>query len=261
MTFSFNVKGLTPQDAQNQGSGGSGTTVVETLSPTNCAGCSLWLDGQCNTRQGNDHSKKYMENLVWNMPLAASQTNREVFPAAITNNIWKGDFLKTGTYSFYPLCTSGSLTLELVFLIDEDFLDSDMANPYRQDSTQGFATLVNVVSTGLNLQFYAHTLNSDENQIINHTIERNKKYYFAGTINNKDLKTYLNGDVNTLIMPSTYAKNTKTDVYSGIGLGPNGTDSQRWKGLNLGMLRIWNRVLTDSEIQTNYADAKRRFNF
>lgn len=260
MTFNFNVHGITPDDV-NTGGGGGSATVIKALSPTNTAGLCLWLDGQCNTRQGNDHTKTYMENLVWNVPLVTDQTNREVFGTNTNKNVWNNDLLKLAALAYYPICTAESLTIEFVFMIDDDYADGAYINPWRQDyDKQGFYTLVQTLTTGVVLEFAAVTEN-DGNQSVLCPIERNKFYYFCGMINGKLLKTFLNSNIDSLTMPSSYAKTISTKSFSGVGLGVNGADSDRWKGLNLGMLRIWNRVLTDSEIQQNYTDAQRRFNF
>ena len=253
MTFNFNIGGITPQDAQNQG--GGGTTAVESLSPTKTAGLMLWLDGQCNTRQGNDHTKKYMENLVWNVPTETDVTNREVFPSATSGNVWgENDFLKLATYAYYPVCTSGQLTLELVFKTDSDA--DGIINPFRQDggSNAGFYTAINQVSDGSEIQ-----LSFAANVGVKQAVEQDKAYYFAGTIEGAIAKTFLNGVSASFTSDVAYNAVSTTNVPAGIGLAPNGADSSRWKGLNLAMLRLWNRVLSDSEILANYEDAKKRF--
>ena len=65
MTFSFNVKGLTPQDA-NISTGGGGETPTGGIFPKNIAGLVMCLDGEINSRNGvHDESINGMQNLVY----------------------------------------------------------------------------------------------------------------------------------------------------------------------------------------------------
>ena len=60
MSFNFNVQGITTVDNTQTGS----STVIDTISPQNIKGLCYWIDGEINTRKGQDRSYKGMQNLV-----------------------------------------------------------------------------------------------------------------------------------------------------------------------------------------------------
>ena len=261
MTFSFNVRGLTPQDAQT-GGGGTTPTPIPTLDPAKAAGICFWIDGQYNTRAGKDNTKTYLENLCWNNIQSNVDGNLEYFTNT-NQNVWDGDYLKLGTYAYYPWVFNQNVTLEATIKISE---------------TQHAARMV--FSTAYRSGFYLQINSANKvvfgfrqgDKYINITsdieLEYNKPYYIGATLDTHSNKAVLNvfsidkNEKKTTVIESALVN--ATGANSGVGtqaMSGTAMNGERWDGLSIGMIRCWNRALTDSEIQENYEDCKKRFNF
>lgn len=257
MTFSFNVKGLTPQDVNT----GSGETPTGGVFPKNIAGLSLWLDGQCNTRQGNDHTKTYLENLVWSNTKSTENGNLEYFTNT-SQNIWDGDFLKLGTYAYYPRIHADSVSLEAVVKITKS--NSITRIIYSSAYASG---LFLVIGPDDKPKFQYRQGSNYGTIISDSAIELDTPYYIAGIFDrNSNASLYIKG-LNTDYLKTgevTTDLSYKDSINASVGANASTTTDAKDKnfdGLSIGMVRGWNRALTDEEIQNNYNDAKKRFNF
>jgi len=246
--------------------GGSGGEEAEQkgLPLENIKGLCFWIDGQCNTRAGLDHSKAYMENLVWNVPYTKTSTgNPEVFG---TGNVWNGDYLKLNNYAFYPQVASEQTTVEILFYYDSD----------RDTVTNGTYLLCNRLSSaGWAIQGGNGTANrallltgSAEDYYLP-AREYGALNYLVVTVDttqNKASMRILNTGEEMLDIPLSDQK-VKASFNMGLGIAAGATTNStsstkdRWCGVNIGMARVWTRLLTDEEIQINYQEVKARFGF
>lgn len=262
MTFSFNIGGITPQDAQNQDAGGGGsTTIIDSISPQKAGGICFWLDGQCNTRAGKDHTKTYLENISWVNSNSNINGNLEYFTNTAANT-WDGDFLKLGTYAYYPFIYSSNVSMESVIKINE--IESPSLMVYSTAYGCGFYVLIDDVRKVR----FGYRQGSNYSIITSDTVlEYSTPYYIACVFdsNTNASLTILNESVSEtktaeIISPFVYVAN----INAGVGtqaMNNTNINGERWNGLSLGMVRGWNRVLTDTEILQNYQDVKKRFNF
>lgn len=234
--------------------------------PTTCNSLIVWLDGDCNTRSGLDRTKRYYENIVWNVPIRPVSNNVEVFQANNTNS-WNGNMLVLNSWALYPQFypgTTSSCTIEAVFK--------------RTDITKGLGLFCMAYKGGYVLYFSPNDtsinfyFNNNGTYIFNtQTLELNTTYYVCAIYNYPTRETHL-------IIPSMNVDIARTNMItespnagsmSSVGRGgsriPSGGSSGTPEGNDLagggeiGMIRVWGRVLSSSEIQANYADAKTRF--
>ena len=93
------------------------------LIPSRMNGLCFWLDGDYNTRNGLDRSKKYFENLVWTTPYTTVIGNNEI-THDIGNNKWINNLLHIQDGQAYypqPRCTdSNEYTIELVVKMTQE---------------------------------------------------------------------------------------------------------------------------------------------
>ena len=246
--------------------GGSGGEEAEQkgLPLENIKGLCFWIDGQCNTRAGLDHSKGYMENLVWNVPYAKTSTgNPEAFG---TGSVWNGDYLKLNNFAFYPQVASSQITVEILFYYDSD----------RDTVTNGTYLLCNRLSSaGWALQGGSETdnrvlcLTGSDEQYYLPAREYGAINYLVATFNTTEGKAsmrVLNTGEEMLDIPMTdltvkSSFNMGMGIAAGTSISSTSSTKNRWCGVNIGMARIWTRLLTEEEIQTNYEEVKARFGF
>lgn len=229
--------------------------IIDLNLPTN-NGLVFWIDGQYNTRNGKDHTKTYMQNLVCTNPQATDTGYREYLQTS--GNSWDGDFLTLGNYAFYPyIYNSTNLTAETLVMI-----------------TKIPAENLIFISTGYNGGWYL--LITPERQIrfgvrqgnsyvyveTDIVMELDTPYYIAATFeaNNKIKIHVVNLDtVNAVASTSTMTYNL---VNMAVGTQANTSTSasgKHWDGLKIGMIRIWNKTLSDEIINTNYLSTFKRF--
>lgn len=287
MTFSFNVKGLTPQDAQT-GTGGGGETQTGGVLPKNIAGLVMCLDGEINSRNGaHDESVKGMQNLVYS-PLIGYTTEtgtREVLNGtpAFTD---KGCTL--GGTCFYPDYNNNEMTVEFcveitrsaeslplnlhfiasrtyqggwqIWIGDPDKTDEPFANStvkfqaFTSDMTQTKNTSAKFSQTYGEKIYYTVTTKLNE--------ANSTKIYMNGElVTNLDLyedgiATVGNSKVNVGI--GGYC-NTSTESITPTSSNPFNLGSFYGNYLKWYMFRKWSRQLTPEEIKQNYLQDKKRF--
>ena len=236
--------------------------AVSVLNPSKTAGLCLWLDGQCNTRQGNDHSKKYLENLCWNNINSTVNGNLEYFSDKNVN-VWVGDFLKLNSYAYYPYIYSDNISIEAVVKLGET--SQAGRSIFTSAYNSGFALLA---PPGTNNRFtFQCSKSTSAYEILNASADLDIPYYVAGVFDytNKLMSlTVIGGSVNetqTLEITSPLVYKTSTNIGCGTNANTSTAINQiRYEGLSIAMIRCWSRALAQDEIQDNYKDVKQRFN-
>lgn len=228
--------------------------------PAKMAGLCFWLDGQCNTRAGNDHTKTYLENLCWNNTQSNVDGNLEYFTNT-NQNVWDGDYLKLGTFAYYPYVYNTDLTIEAVIKLDSNSEGSTqciVGNAYAS----GF--MLTTVADAHKVRLQARLASEYKELMTKEGLEIDNVYYIVAIIKSNDKISLRINDNTALTTDFAGVLVPKTGINMGVATSANTSTNMNlklWEGLNLGMLRIWNRALTDSEIQQNYQEAKTRFNF
>lgn len=246
---------------------GLGTVTVNTppLIPIKTAGLSLWLDGDCNTRSGLDRSKKYFENLVWAKPYESNVKGNLENTANYNNNDWVNTNLLSLVDGFaqYPqmYCTaSNEYTVETVVKITSNFSGSAQVvagfgsqnagafTVYVAHDKRCYISLKGTDSTSYTVSAGSWSNTSD----IVYAYFRVKANSVDGGISGAIATDEAN------VHPTGHAASFNTGFGCSSSTGT--TPSASAGNIAVGMLRFWSRALTDSEIQANYLDAKRRFN-
>lgn len=261
MTFNLNLAGITSADVYGS-TGNVSSESIESISPDKLHGLCFWLDGQCNTREGKDHSKTYMENLVYNKPQTTAVGTQEYLQNG-TGNVWDGDMLNLGTYAYYPYICYPKMTIEAVVKLTKSDIDDVLeilANAYGAGWYLGYSKAMSSFALGVRNS-------ATDTYVINYVSmsEVGKVCYVVG---------YFSSGVESVIMDKTSGlsntitlgtvKIPTTVIQAGMGTDANinnNLNSSRYNGLSVGMVRVWNRVLSESEIEANYQEAKKRFGF
>jgi hypothetical protein len=231
------------------------------LQPTKINGCALWLDGQCNTRAGVNKSFLGMQNLMYPPPKNSKIYLNETVNTA--GNVWKGDILDLGNYSNYPVMYNTSMTIETVIRITATY--TDYLRPFSCHSGGGGAIQIKPSTTTIGIAFYDtaisdySTVYSAENALALDTL-----YYAWGQmVSGSYLKLQVMGAMSEVAQASMGASRVpSSQICSRIGSKGSTaatTTVNNYSGLEMGMLRVWTRILTAAEIQERYLDAKERF--
>lgn len=220
--------------------------------PINCAGLCFWLDGDCNTRNGIDRNKKYFENLVWNKPLNTEDMGTyELIENSGTNNIWRNNLLKINDRAVYPQILTGATdyTVEVVFTKLQSQSDCIFLAP------GGVSHLLE----GGNIKYYTTAKSSFVRNI---TISNSPHYTAFRYIKNTTTTKISYPETNSTVS-DTFTVPIQTNMLNScLGCNPSRTSNfadHRHTDVEVGMVRYWCRYLSDSEIQANYKDAKKRF--
>ena len=239
--------------------------------PLNCRQLILWLDGDCNTRDGLDRTKKYMENLVWNRPFTNQVGNFEYVSPNSSDNTWNENFLiYKGTYTgLLPnIFQNSTWTLEVVVkTFSSSTWTSNSCNFYQCLPNNNGSALFTTHSGQIILAYFKTNTGSELQYLgtPSTSVQTDVAYYGCFTNNNGTLR----GIVPAINFDVSVTNYVKVNVDFNVGMfnsgsktafTPGSSFSTNDKSSGLGMLRGWSRVLSDAEIQANYADAKARFN-
>jgi hypothetical protein len=249
-------------DITTGGGGGSGEVEQRGLSPDITKGLSFWIDGQCNTRDGVDHTIGHFEDLVFRGSYSSTVGHQEYIKGEST---WVGDYLKLANYAYYPQVYAPILTFETLFKLDADAVARGsygwlICSAY---SSNGYALRLSddnrVYLYGASAEQYSSPLPVDETP-----------QYVAATLNTTtgDFKLIVKNTGETITGTITSVNTLPTRALN-MGLGvignPNTTvtsgNLNKWEGIQMGMCRIWSRALSDEELETNYQEVKARFGF
>lgn len=280
MTFSFNVKGLTPQDV-NIGTGG-GETPTGGILPKNIAGLDYLLDGEYNLVTGPDHATLNAYNLV-----KPSYTTTTAGTCDVSNGVTSftdKSFVPAGTF-FTPNYRSEYFTWDFVIKFGEKPLSFNtycsLVHVNSGAPSGGYSIHIDADDNSRGLVFMA-----SNNTATNATFvtapqlwEPDTICYFTVTSNSStgETKLYKNGEETQNYTSQTYLpyKLSTSEVNTGLfGVQSAGTtsgsvptsESQMWANgsflfpnINVYTIRHWNRILTSDEIKQNYLQDKKRF--
>ena len=259
-------KGATLPVTQNSANLSSTIGSLPATNSTNCAGLCFWLDGDCNTRQGLDRSKTYFENLVWIPTPAPSIGNVEVWktPASNSWNNTKTNMLNIGTNALFPdLFCARQMTLEAVVMFTDT--PTTYTNLIATNTTVGYNFAVYAAGgniglvtsqawdTSTSITWSGSAINTPHYVCVTFNVDTGVASFQDG-LTNKTSHT-LSGNILTRATGATacsgvFGKNNSSSTTPG--------DSQ-FSNIAVGMIRAWNKVLSNNEIIENYNDAKNRF--
>ena len=275
MTFSFNVKGLTPQDA-NISTGGGGETPTGGIFPKNIAGLVMCLDGEINSRNGvHDESINGMQNLVYT-PFVENTSTKGVLEKLSGTPTFTDKSCKLGGTMFVPCYKQTALTFEFVGSFATNVFDNIIQQQLFINSVYKGGYQIFATSTGLNYQVFNASNTIRKNIVYSIVWEPNKIYHIAITDNFATIgstKFYMNGEEVSTIINQDETDGTCTTLATNIGImGVNNTTPQSvypvtsngagcfyGEYTNINAYRMWSRALTAEEIKQNYLQDKKRF--
>lgn len=254
--------GATLPSTQDSANLNATTNSVIPRLPANCAGLVFWLDGDCNTRAGVDRSKTYFENLVWNAPVTQVEGNCEN-KGTYSNNSWNSthsNLLNIGTQAAYPfLDKSDEITIETVYMFTN--IPTAYTGLLSTNYTHGYNWAV--YNGGANIGYIIGSSTWDTSCTMAIPSESGKiRYIFARVDkNNNRAQVGREGVVKTTVNYTSAiatTENCNTGFCGSRGTG-TGVGEAHYSNIAIGMMRVWNRLLTNDELLKNYADAKNRF--
>lgn len=275
MTFSFNVKGLTPQDA-NISTGGGGETPTGGVLPKNIAGLVMCLDGEINSRAGvHDESINGMQNLVY-APYAGKSSTTGCLEFFNGTPTFTDKGCKLGGTCYYPSYSHNNLSVEVCLELGAAIVSVGahwiLQSLGQADGYGGFQIIMNSGE----IVFQARNTSNEmtKNIIIPHT--SNKVYFAVTSVLNtaNSTKMYLNGEE---VQPKSYTDGIASVLnhvrnvslggsYSASTSTSTPTDSNRFPDGAFYCpndifysVRQWNRILSPEEIKQNYLQDKKRF--
>lgn len=231
---------------------------IDSISGGASQGVIFWLDGQCNTRNGKDHTKTYMENLVY-VNNGSSTTGYLEYLQSGSKNSWDGDFLALGNYAYYPyIYNKTNLTVESLIKITK----APSANLiWSSCGNKGGWYLL--IDPAQKIRFGVYQGSSYATITTDITLELDKPYYVVATFEaNNQLTLRLCNVENSLKTTASTANMTYNLSNLGVGTQANtstAVNGSHYDGLKIGMVRAWNRTLTDEEITANYNEVINRF--
>ena len=277
MTFSFNVKGLTPQDA-NTGTGGGGETPAGGVLPKNIAGLVMCLDGEINSRSGvHDESINGMQNLLY-APYANKSSTTGCLEVLNGTPTFTDKGCKLGGTCFYPSYSHNNWSFEMCLELGAARLSNGnhwiIQNVGKISSYGGFQIFIN--DNAKAVYFQATSTSGAAAKNIKIPLTSNKVYFAVTSILNtaNSTKMYLNGEEVQLTSPAdgiAAALNAEMNVSLG---GQNSTSTSSTTPTNSNetpegafycindifySVRQWNRILSAEEIKQNYLQDKKRF--
>lgn len=278
MAFNFNVKGLTPQDAQNTGSssGGGGSSSPASVTPQNLGGLCLYLDAEINSRKGvRDESVNGMQNLVY----TAFKQSKGLGCLEQLNGkaTFKDKAITLGGTCYYPNYDLDELTIEVVFQVNDN--EATNATSVLLDTAWGGGFQITYYEVDNRVGFAAYdTSGNNAKRAIGFSDFKSQKRYVTVTTKLSEANStsiYIDGvkldssavtlDGTTGTMSTGYnmgiggIKNSSTSSVAYNSSSPNGHGVFRCPNIDFSLLRMWSRKLSDSEVVANYNNDKRRF--
>ena len=120
-----------------------------------------------------------------------------------------------------------------------------------------------LITTAKKIQFGVYQGSSYATVLTDVTLELNKPYYVVATFEAKNKLTLRICNVdNSLKTTASTANMTYNLSCTGVGTQANvntSVNGTHWDGLKIGMIRAWNKTLTDAEITANYNEVINRF--
>ena len=275
MTFSFNVKGLTPQDA-NISTGGGGETPTGGVLPKNIAGLVMCLDGEINSRSGiHDESINGMQNLVYT-PFVGNTSTKGVLEELSGTPTFTDKSCKLGGTMFVPCYQQTALTFEFVGSFDTNVFDNIISQQLFTNSIYVGGYQIFVTTDGLHYQLFDYNNTNKKHFHCAIPLEANKIYHFSITddfTTTGSTKFYINGEEVSTLVNKDETDGTCTTMATNIGImgvhstvaksvypvDSNGEGCFYGEYTNINAYRLWSRALNSDEIKQNYLQDKKRF--
>ena len=263
------TKNLIKQSLIDNGAEISDTTTfreyadkINELSPKSfdISGLSLWFDATCNTRNGFDESKAYVEPLIVTPNDIESSVTYTTYYKSNTSGSWSGKLLDLGengalkiNHAYY----NNPMTIEAVYRFSEISSTESVQRLWH-------AGVYTLCIFGLNSSEHAGrfwaTGGGDELPLAKTDILYYTVFQYD-TTNGVTVRIEPDGIVQNY--PDAVLELPSTSSYFGIAT-PASTSSSFSSstysaGMQFGMVRCWNRILTDEEINRNYKEIKRKF--
>ena len=288
MTFSFNVKGLTPQDVNTGGGGETPSTTTGGVLPKNIAGLVMCLDGEINSRSGvHDESINGMQNLVYT-PFIGNTSTTGVLEKLNGTPAFTDKGCTLGGTCFYPDYNDNEMTVEFCvemtrntegYPLDLHFVTSRVYQGGWQiwigdpDKTEDATTKSSVI-----FQAFNSNTTQTKNTAAKFSQTYGEKIYYTVTTKFNEAnstKIYMNGELVTDL--AHYEDGIATVGDSKVNVGIGGLCNTSVESItptsnnpfNLGgfygnylkwyMFRKWSRQLSPEEIKQNYLQDKKRF--
>lgn len=227
--------------------------------PNKLAGLCCWFDAQYNTINGLDHTKTYIESLI---PASRNALKGYSYGNASLNS-WDGDLLKLNS-TLVIECPVQTLPVTVEF-VGQTNLTAIAYILKTISSSKGFQIYANTNGTDNYLDIQALDTGGHHNTIRSRNIEANKTFYCMASIDpsTNTMRLKLNDELQEITLTANFAPVT-SDMFSGCNIYTPSTSVPSSTGykqnvMKVGLFRVWNRLLTDEEIQANYQDAKTRF--
>ena len=252
-------------------------------------GIVTYLDGYCNTRSGKDHSKAYMENIASIVTQDGLSERLDIKgESSDPGSSWSSNFLTLGSYSSYPISYYDRVSIEAVVRFTElpeepEIEEGAPPEPekiriydlsYKQATNKGYCLAVSknvewsVTGYKNSSENYYETLkgtteldlNTSYHIIVTHIPAQKAEIYINNNIEvTKDLTEYegynsCNFDSSFALLASVGHEAFSTK--SGSEFTPSAAS---YKGLQVGMIRVYNYILDEEERERGYNDAKTRF--
>lgn len=234
------------------------STSINALTPANFNGLSIWFDATLNTRSGFDETKKYVEPLIVTPNDVETTTSTYTMAYKSTSSAtWAGKFLNLGSSGAFKLnhCFHNTpMTIEAVYKFSTIPTDSSVFRLWHT----GKPCLV-VYGKGSSSAPGRFWVTGGDNNLP--LAEANKLYYITVRYSSAGLTININDEFSKTFSSTLEAASSTS--YFGIGTAPGTSatfsDSTYTNGMQFGMVRCWNRLLTDEEISNNYKEIKTRF--
>lgn len=255
----INNKGVTVTDSDtfrsyankiSQISGGGSSNI-------NLSGCCFWIDGQKNLRSSNDHAITYMQDLMRANTNTTTTGYREYFAGSGSGNSWDGDFLTLGNYAYYPYTFDNKeMTVEAYVILTK----TPPANIMVMTTGYTGGWYMAVLTTN-KARFGARLGSSYITADTTNTLEFNKPYYIIGRYKANGTVSVEVKELNEKVektFAGTMGYNLCNMGFGTQAYNSTGANGTNWDGIKVGMVRIWNRLLSDEEININHNDTVNR---
>lgn len=202
------------------------TNSEVTIADYNQNAISMWLDGIKNTSTGHDSSKRVWYDLIQKKEYSLPSTS-----------VWQDNALQLKS-SYISTGIKTQITYTVQFVFSESAVHLGMISNQEYGGFNLSSNSFVVVGIG---------------EVAGDNLTAGKKYVITGTVDNQKA-VFWQGNVKKRTINGTQSRN---DYGILIGTDPK-YDSGYWKG-TIYAVRLYDRVLTDDEIKTNYLVDKARF--
>lgn len=230
---------------------------IDSIGGINLSGCCFWIDGQKNLRSGNDHTTTYMQDLMRANTYTTTTGYREYFAGSGSGNSWDGDFLTLGNYAYYPYAFNNSeMTVEAYVILTK----TPSANIMVMTTGYTGGWYMAILTTN-KARFGARLGDSYITANTTNTLELNTPYYIIGRYKSNGTVSVEVKELNEKVekpFAGTMAYNLCNMGFGTQAYNSTSANGNNWDGLKVGMVRVWNRLLTDEEININHNDTVNR---